>query len=156
MVFVVSSLVFIILATPLLRNEPMAPPLPQLPIVEITIGVDNMTKNKTLIISTRAPLGSVVYDEMALFINEKRTLDMKNITSINYITMDESFNMNVTVHIEKQRYFYDANVTVNYTAHGSAYALIIDEFPKIPSYRNSVKKTFSELPYKHEAMEVKK
>ena len=156
MVITVTGLVSVILATPLLLNEQIAPPLPQIPIVELTIATDNITKNKTLVLSTRGVLGPVVYDEMTLSSSNLTLVDMKNVTSINFSTTNVSFPVNVTARIEKSLYFYDALITVNYTAKGSAKALMITEFPGIKSKTKVVSVMANDLPYRQEAMEVRK
>lgn len=154
MVFTVSALVSVILATPLLMNESITPTLPQLPIVEITLGVDNVTKSSSIFMSARGILGSVVYEEMSLRSTNGILIDMKNATTIAYSTSNDTFSMNVTAKIGKSMYFYNASMTANYTATGHAYALVINEFPAIKSKMKTVKLTLDDLPYRQEAMEV--
>ena len=154
MVFIVSALFSVILATPLLMNEQITPQLPKLPIVEITIGIDNVTKSKNIFMSARGILGSVVYEEMSLYSANRTLIDIKNVTTIAYSTPNETFSMNVTAKIGKNVYFYNASISANYTATGHAYALIINEFPNIKSKMKLVKLTLDDIPYRQEAMEV--
>jgi len=155
MIFIVSALVSIILATPLLRNEGISPPLPAIPIIEMTIGVDNITKNRSLFLSASGILGSVVYDELCLYSDGIRIIDMKNVTTITYITQNRTLSMNITARVEKSVYFYAAVISVNYSAPPKDYILIIDEFPQIRSVAKTVKLTYDDLPYRQEAMEAK-
>lgn len=154
MVFILSALTSIILATPILRHEPMTQPLPTLPIVEVSIAEDNLTGNRTLVLNTYGILGPVVYDQISLFEEGELTLQLKNLTGIQVISTETRVLFNITLMASGHNYIYEANISANYTTSGPSAVLVIEEYPHMPSYKRRVTLTMDELPYKQEALEV--